>query len=165
MCTCVGAGIAKFGVPKPDHGQRHDERKHNAQPQQEGLIADLQEAAIGAVAVIATALSLSDLAESIVQVANIASWKGYALAATIDANFISTEAFSLFCTAAIARETRWAVTSTKVVTLAMSGIANAYAMAHQAAGLIMQAACVAAGFAVPALVAMATSTLGKAVRG
>jgi hypothetical protein len=120
--------------------------------------------AIGAVAIAATALSLSDLAESITAVAHVAPWKGFALAAALDANFIATESFSLFCTAAIGRETKRATTITKVITLAMSGIANAYAMAHGADGLVMQGACVAVGFAVPALIALATFTLGKAVR-
>lgn len=120
--------------------------------------------AIGAVAVAATALSLSDLAESIQQVAHVAAWKGYALATALDANFIATEAFSLFATAAVSRETWRATMATKVVTLGMSGIANAYAMAHGADGTIMQGACVAAGFAIPALVALATYTLGRAVR-
>src|SRR5215472_2142622 len=113
-------------------------------------LATTSASAIGIVAIAATALSLSDLADSIVEVAHVAQWKAYALAAAIDANFISTEAFSLFCTAAVARETRWAVNSTKVVTLMMSGIANAYALAHQAETLVMQGACVAAGFAIPA---------------
>ncbi len=128
-------------------------------------LATASAASIGLVAVAATALSLSDLAESIVEVAHVATWKGYALATAIDANFISTEAFSLFCTAAVVRETRWAVTATKVVTLMMSGIANAYAMAHQAETPVMQGACIIAGFAIPALGAMATSTLSKAIRG
>lgn len=121
-------------------------------------------ASIGAVAVAATTLSLSDLAESIESVAHIASWKSYALAVAIDANFVSTEAFSLFATAAVSRATFRATAATKVLTLAMSGIANAYAMAHTADGWIMQAACIAAGFAIPGLIALATFTLGKAVR-
>ncbi len=120
--------------------------------------------AIGAVAIAATALSLSDLAESIEQVAHVASWKGYALAAALDCNFVATEAFALFATAAVARETWRATTATKIVTLGMSGVANAYAMAHGADGLVMQAVCVAAGFAIPSLVALATYTLGRAVR-
>jgi hypothetical protein len=120
--------------------------------------------AIGGVAIAATALSLSDLADSIQEVAHVAGWKAYALATALDANFISTEAFSLFATAAVGRATQRATTATKVITLAMSGIANAYAMAHTADGLVLQIACVVAGFAVPALIALATYTLGKAVR-
>lgn len=121
--------------------------------------------AIGLVAIGATALSLSDLADSIREVAHVTEWKAYALATALDLNFVSTEAFSLFCTAAVGRETRRATTSTKIVTLGMSGVANAYAMAHSAEGMILQAACIVAGFAIPALVALATFTLGKAVRG
>jgi hypothetical protein len=83
----------------------------------------------------------------------------------LDCNFVATESFSLFSSAAISRETWKATTTTKVLTLAMSGVANAYALASQAEGLVMQAACVAAGFAVPALIALSTFTLGKAMRG
>lgn len=158
------ANLNVVTLPKP---RKAAKAKTAAEPRPSSTrrkLAIASATAIGAVAVAATALSLSDLADSIIEVAKVAPWKGYALAAAIDANFISTEAFSLFCTAAIARETKWAVSATKVVTLGMSGIANAYAMAHQAETLVMQIACVAAGFAIPALVAMATSTLGKAVR-
>jgi hypothetical protein len=120
--------------------------------------------AIGGVAIAATALSLSDLADSITEVAHVAGWKAYALATALDANFIATEAFSLFATAAVVRDTHKATTITKVITLTMSGVANAYAMAHGADGMILQGVCIAAGFAIPALVALATYTLGKAVR-
>ncbi len=120
--------------------------------------------AIGMVAVCATALSLSDLAESIQDVAHVTTWKAYALATALDANFIATESFSLFATMAVSKVTHRATTATKVITLAMSGIANAYAMAHTANGMVLQGACIAAGFAIPALVALATYTLGKAVR-
>jgi hypothetical protein len=120
--------------------------------------------AIGMVAVCATALSLSDLAESIQDVAHVTTWKAYALATALDANFIATESFSLFATMAVSKVTHRATTATKVITLGMSGIANAYAMAHTADGMILQGACIAAGFAIPALVALATYTLGKAVR-
>jgi hypothetical protein len=41
---------------------------------------------------------------------------------------------------------------------------NSFAMAHGADGVILQAARVAAGCAVPALIALTTFTLGKAVR-
>jgi hypothetical protein len=57
-----------------------------------------------------------------------------------------------------------ATTATKVITLGMSGVANAYAMAHTADGMIMQGACIVAGFAVPTLVALSTLTLGRAIR-
>jgi hypothetical protein len=127
-------------------------------------LATASASAIGLVAVAATALSLSDLADSIMEVAHVTTWKAYALATALDANFISTEAFSLFATAAVSKATHRATTATKVITLAMSGIANAYAMAHTADGTIMQSACIVAGFAIPGLVALATFTLGKAVR-
>jgi hypothetical protein len=120
--------------------------------------------AIGAVAIAATALSLSDLADSIEAVAHTAIWKSYALAAALDCNFVATEAFSLLCTAAVARETRCATLATKVITLGMSGIANAFALASHADGVMLQAACVLAGFAIPGLIALSTFTLGQAVR-
>jgi hypothetical protein len=44
----------------------------------------------------------------------------------------------LFATAAVSRATRRATTATKIITLSMSGIANAYAMAHTAEGMVMQ---------------------------
>jgi hypothetical protein len=107
---------------------------------------------------------LTDLADSIGDVAHVATWKAYALATALDLNFIATEAFSLFATAAVARATHRATTATKAITLLMSGVANSWAMAHGADGAIMQAACVVAGCSVPALIALATYTLGKAVR-
>ncbi len=121
-------------------------------------------ASIGAVAIAATALSLTDLADAIQDTAHVGNWKAGALALALDANFIATEAFSLFATAAVARATHRATMATKVITLSMSGVANAYAMAHTAEGPIMQGACIVAGFAIPALIALATYTLGKAVR-
>ncbi|HMA72006.1 MAG TPA: hypothetical protein VKP67_11035 [Xanthobacteraceae bacterium] len=120
--------------------------------------------AIGMVAVGATALSLSDLAESIQAVAHCSTWKAFAFAAALDANFIATESFSLFATAAVARATERATAATKVITLALSAVANSWAMAHDADGAVMQAACVVAGCAVPGLIALATYTLGRAVR-
>ena len=120
--------------------------------------------AIGAIAVAATALSLSDLAESVQAVTHCATWKAYALAIALDANFIATEAFSLFATAAVARATARATAATKVITLVMSAVANSYAMAHTVDGLVLQAACIIAGCSVPALIVLATFTLGKAAR-
>jgi hypothetical protein len=119
---------------------------------------------IGAVAVGATALSLTDLADSIGDVAHVAMWKSYALAIALDLNFVATESFSLFATAAVAKATHRATTATKAITLVMSAVANSWAMAHGADGLVMQGACVVAGCSVPALIALATYTLGKAVR-
>jgi hypothetical protein len=119
---------------------------------------------IGIVAIAATGLSLTDLAETIQGIAYVDPWKAYALALALDANFIATESFSLFAAAAVTKATHKATTATKIITLTMSGIANAYAMAHTADGPIMQGACIAAGFAIPTLIALATYTLGKAVR-
>lgn len=121
-------------------------------------------ASIGVVAVGATALSLADLAESIQAVAHCATWKSYAFAAALDANFIATEAFSLFASAAVVRETKTATSATKITTLVLSAVANSWAMAHTAEGSIAQIACVIAGCAVPGLIALATITLGKAMR-
>lgn len=119
---------------------------------------------IGLVAIAATALSLSDLADSIETVAQVATWKAFSLAAAIDANFIGTEMFSLFASAAVVRETHRATMATKVLTLGMSGVANAYAMASHQTNPYLQAACIFAGFSIPGLIALATYTLGKAVR-
>jgi hypothetical protein len=127
-------------------------------------LAAASAAAIGLVAVGATALSLADLAESIQAVAHCAPWKAWAFGAALDCNFIATESFSLFCGAAVARETHRATMATKITTLLLSAVANSWAMAHTADGLVMQLACVAAGCAVPGLIALATMTLGKAVR-
>jgi hypothetical protein len=91
-------------------------------------------AAIGAIAIAATTLLLSDLAESIEQVAHVAAWKSYALGIALDANFIAVESFSLFATAAVARSTARATIATKVITLSMSAVANSWAMAHSADG-------------------------------
>jgi hypothetical protein len=57
---------------------------------------------IGALAIGATTLSLSDLADSIGEVAHVALWKSYALAVALDMNFMATESSSLFATAAVA---------------------------------------------------------------
>jgi hypothetical protein len=121
-------------------------------------------AAIGLIACAATALSLSDLADAVQTVAHTPDWKSYALAIALDANFIATEAFSLFASETVAKATRNATTCTKIVTLVMSAVANSYAMAHTADGALMQGACIAAGCAIPALIAMATFTLGRAAR-
>src|SRR5215468_4428222 len=90
-------------------------RPHHSSTRQRLALASASE--IGLVAVGATILSLSDLAESIEQVAHVATWKGYALATALDMNFVATEAFSLFTSAGVSRETWRATTATKVVTL------------------------------------------------
>jgi hypothetical protein len=105
--------------------------------------------AIGGVAIAATALSLSDLADSIQDVAHVTAWKADALAVALDANFIATESFSLFATAA-----------TKTITLVISAVANSWAMAHTADDTILAGACIVAGCAIPGLIALATFTLG-----
>jgi hypothetical protein len=128
-------------------------------------LAIVSGAAIGAIAIGATALSLSDLAETVQAVSHCAEWKAYAMAIALDANFVATEAFSLFTAAAVAKATNRATMATKVITLAMSAVANSYAMAHGADGALMQAAAIVAGCSVPALIALATYTLGKAIRG
>jgi hypothetical protein len=46
-----------------------------------------------------------DLADSIQAVALVDTWKACALAAALDANFIATESFSLFASAAVIRGT------------------------------------------------------------
>jgi hypothetical protein len=149
----------------------HKSRKAKVQAQTEPRpsstrrrLAAASATAIGLVAVGATALSLADLAESIQAVAHCAIWKAWAFGAALDCNFIATEAFSLFCSAAVARETHKATMATKITTLLLSAVANSWAMAHTADGWIMQAACVAAGCAGPGLIALATMTLGRAVR-
>jgi hypothetical protein len=139
---------------------------HRAQQRQawRQRLAVASAATIGLVAIGATALSLSDLAESIQAVAHCPTWKSYAFALALDGNFIATEAFSLFAAAPVARATARATAVTKITTLALSAVANSWAMAHDADGAIMQAACVIAGCAVPGLIALATYTLGRAVR-
>jgi hypothetical protein len=97
-------------------------------------------------------------------VAHVAGWKAYALAVALDMNFVATESFSLFAAAVVSRATHRATAATKAITLVMSAVANSWAMAHGADGAVMQAACVVAGCSVPALIALATYTLGKAVR-
>jgi hypothetical protein len=86
---------------------------------------------IGIVAIGATALSLSDLPDSIGEVAHVALWKSYALAIALDMNFVATESFSLFASAAVARATHKATTATKAITLVMSAVANSWAMARR----------------------------------
>jgi hypothetical protein len=127
-------------------------------------LALVSAAAIGTVGIAATAVTLTDIADTIREAAHVAEWKAGALALTLDANFIATESFSLFASAAVAEATHKATTATKIITLTMSGIANAYALARGADGQIMQGACILAGFAIPTLIALATYTLGKAVR-
>ena len=156
--------MANSNIVRLDNTRKLTRKTITRKPSLRERLAIGSATAIGGVAVAATALSLSDLADSITEVAHVAGWKAYALATALDANFIATESFSLFATAAVSRATHRATTATKVITLAMSGIANAYAMAHTADGMILQGACIAAGFAIPLLIALATYTLGKAVR-
>ena len=76
----------------------------------------------------------------------------------------SVEAFSLFASAAVAKSTRFATLATRIITLGMSGVANAWAMSHTVDGVAMQVACVLAGAAVPCLIALSSITLARAVR-
>jgi hypothetical protein len=92
---------------------------------------------------LAAALSLIDLAESVQAVAHCEVWKFYALAIALDANFIATEAFSLFASAAVARATARA-------TLARSSRSRCPRQqlldgAHIADNAIMAGACIVAG--------------------
>jgi hypothetical protein len=151
-------------VRLPNSKPRKATTTHTRHPSLRERLALGSAASIGAVAVAATALSLTDLADSIGEVAHVALWKSYALAVALDMNFVATESFSLFATAAVARATHRATMATKAITLLMSAVANSWAMAHGADGTVMQAACVVAGCAVPCLIALATYTLGKAVR-
>jgi hypothetical protein len=125
--------------------------KASRKPSLRERLAVMSAGAIGGVAVGATALSLSDLADTVQDVAHCATWKAWAMAAALDANFIATESFSLFATAAVAKATHRATTATKVITLAMSAAANSYSMAHTADNVVMAAAGVAFGVAIPAL--------------
>jgi hypothetical protein len=148
--------------------RKHRKAKTQAEPRPSSTrrrLAVASATAIGLVAIGATALSLADLAESIQTVAHCAIWKAWAFGAALDCNFVATEAFSLFASASVARETHKATMATKIITLALSAVANSWEMAHTADGMVMQAVCVAAGCAVPGLVALATATLGKVVRG
>jgi hypothetical protein len=142
--------------------------KSNAKPARKPSLRDRlaigSAGAIGGVAVAATALSLTDLADTVRDVAHCTTWKAWAMAAALDANFISTEAFSLFATAAVAKATHRATFATKCITLAMSAAANSYSMAHTADNVVMAAAGVAFGIAIPALLALATYSLSPAVR-
>ncbi len=120
--------------------------------------------AVGGIAIAATALSLTDLADTVQAVTHCDAWRAWALSVALDANFIFTEAMSLFASAAIIRSAGRAMAATKVITLGMSAVANAYAMSHSADNTVMAVAGVAFGVAIPALIALATYTLGKAVR-
>jgi hypothetical protein len=107
---------------------------------------------VGGVAVALTALSLHDLAQGVQIVTHSATWQSYAMASGIDLGFISTELAMLTASdkerKAMSRFAKPAI----IGTLCGSAIMNAFAFARDADSMIMAAAAIAMGVAIPALI-------------
>lgn len=109
--------------------------------------------AVGAVAVILTALSLSHLAHGIGLVTHADAWEAWAMAVGIDLGFVALELSQLATVSdkvrqQVSRFARPAIWGT----LAGSAAMNSFAFAAQAEGPVMMSAAIALGVAVPALV-------------
>jgi hypothetical protein len=107
---------------------------------------------VGGVAVALTALSLHDLAEGVQLVTHSATWQSYAMASGIDLGFISTELAMLTASDKERRSLAKFANPAIIGTLTGSAIMNAFAFAKDAEGLVMTAAAVALGVAIPALI-------------
>jgi hypothetical protein len=119
-------------------------------------------AAIGTVAVVLTALSLSHLAHGISLVTGAAGWESWAMAVGIDLGFVALE-LSLITVGdkllkTVARYARPAIVGTLIGSAGM----NAFAFAAAASGPVTMAAAVVLGIAIPALI-YALTRVGAAI--
>lgn len=123
-------------------------RYHAKRLRRQGVAA----VAIGAVAIVLTALSLSHLAHGIVIVTSAPAWEAWAMAAGIDIGFIALEISQLTAATEKVRIAiqRWA-TPAILGTLAGSAVMNAFAFAAPAQGYMI-AAAILMGVAIPALI-------------
>lgn len=109
------------------------------------------------VALVLTGLSLTKLSGGIQLITHTEAWQAWALAVGIDCGFVSMELATMSVSSEklrkrIARYTRPAI----VATMAGSAAINALGFAWGATGYAMQAASVALGIAIPALVYVLT---------
>jgi hypothetical protein len=107
---------------------------------------------VGGVAVALTALSLHDLADGVRIVTHGATWQSYAMASGIDLGFISTELVMLTASDKSRRALARFANPAIIGTLCGSAVMNAFAFAKDAEGLVMTAAAIAMGVAIPALI-------------
>jgi hypothetical protein len=107
---------------------------------------------VGGVAVALTALSLHDLAEGVRIVTHSATWQSYAMASGIDLGFISTELAMLTATDKERKSMARFANPAIIGTLCGSAVMNAFAFVKDADGLVMAAAAIAMGVAIPALI-------------
>jgi hypothetical protein len=107
---------------------------------------------IGAVAVTLTALSLSHLAHGVEIVTGSSPFEAWAMAVGIDLGFVALELSQISIgdrlRRTVARYARPAIVGTLIGSAAM----NAFAFAAQASSVVMMAAAVAMGVAIPALI-------------
>lgn len=109
--------------------------------------------AIGLVASVLTALSLSHLAHGIEIVTASPTWEAWAMAIGIDLSFVVLELAGLVRLADPVRKTiQKYLTPSIIGTLVGSAILNAFAFAAQASGTMMQVAAIVIGVAIPALI-------------
>ncbi|HEY1246208.1 MAG TPA: hypothetical protein VGF29_15385 [Hyphomicrobiaceae bacterium] len=109
-------------------------------------------AAVGAVAMVLTGLSLHHLASGIELVTKAPTPEAWAMAVGVDLGFIALEAAQLCAASAAAAKAIGRYSKPAIVgTLAASAVMNALAFAAQAEGLLVYPAA-ALGVAIPALI-------------
>src|SRR5258708_23415636 len=108
--------------------------------------------AIGAVAVVLTALSLNHLATGIEIIAHASGWEAMALAVGVDLGFVALELSQLAIGDKLRRQVGKYAKPAIIGTLVGSAAMNAFAFAAQANGYCMLAAAVTLGVAIPGLI-------------
>jgi hypothetical protein len=154
----ASSNILRLATPqKTPHALRRSVRVRKAIRRQA-----LTAIGIGLVAVTLTALSLSHLAHGVEIVTGSSPFEAWAMAVGIDLGFVALELSQISIgdrlRRTVARYARPAIVGTLIGSAAM----NAFAFAAQADGYCMQAAAVAMGVAIPALI-FAMTKVGAAL--
>lgn len=113
-------------------------------------------AAVGAVGLVLTGLSLSHLSHGVALATGVPQWEAWSMAIGIDLGFIGLECAQLCAATETVRKTvsRYARPSI-IATLAGSAVMNAFAFASGAVGWLV-APAIALGLAIPALIYVLT---------
>jgi hypothetical protein len=118
--------------------------------------------AIGAVAVTLTGLSLNHLASGIATMTHCPCWQSWAMAIGVDCAFVSLELAQLTISDKLRARLASCFRPAIIGTLAWSAGLNALAFAGESTSPIMQAAAIALGLSIPALV-YALTKIGAAI--
>jgi hypothetical protein len=108
--------------------------------------------AIGAVAVVLTALSLNHLATGIEIITHASGWEAMALAVGVDLGFVALEFSQLAIGDKLRRQVGKYARPAIIGTLVASAALNSFAFAAQASNEWMMAAAIGLGIAVPGMV-------------